>query len=116
MERKTIPASSRNDRRSRERSIARSSSAAPFTTADTPDTDFVMTPDGMTSHKTHGGKRVKKSDIGEDMDMDNTDDKMMEEMDDDMAELQDQVWRDTTKKTRAKLTVSKWSYFHLLFY
>jgi transcriptional activator SPT7 len=75
-----------------------------------------MTPDGISSHKTHGGKRVKKSDIGEDMDMDNTDDKMMEEMDDDMAELQDQVWRDTTKKTRAKLTVSKWSYFHLLFY
>jgi hypothetical protein len=53
----------------------------------------------------YGGKNVKNDQFGENVDLEQEDMKLGAEIDADMGEFQDQVWRDKTKKTRARLTV-----------
>ena len=115
IERKTTPTVPNHDRQqSRERSITRGSSTAPLSAMDTgfgSDIENVYTPDRAETplHAQYGGKNVKKSeDDDENIDLEQEEKKLGAEIDADMGELQDQVWRDKTKKTRAKLTVSKW--------
>lgn len=70
--------------------------------------DVALTPDriGTPQHEQYGGKHLKKQDGDENIDLEQEEKKLGAEIDADMGELQDQVWRDKTKKTRAKLTVS----------
>lgn len=72
------------------------------------DTDIAFTPDriGTPQHEQYGGKHLKKSEGDENIDLEQEEKKLGAEIDADMGELQDQVWRDKTKKTRAKITVS----------
>lgn len=79
----------------RERSMTRGSSVAP---------EFEMTPEVDTPIGQYGGKSVKNDQSGENVDLEQEDMKLGAEIDADMGEFQDQVWRDKTKKTRAKLT------------
>jgi transcriptional activator SPT7 len=107
IERKTTPV--QVDRRSRERSMTRGSSAAPLSAMEAAfgsDIENALTPDAGTPHMQYGGKHVKKSgDEDENIDLEQEEKKLGAEIDADMGEFQDQVWRDKTKKTRAKLTV-----------
>ncbi|GAA5801474.1 hypothetical protein HPULCUR_006922 [Helicostylum pulchrum] len=68
--------------------------------------DVALTPDriGTPQHEQYGGKHLKKQDGDENIDLEQEEKKLGAEIDADMGELQDQVWRDKTKKTRAKLT------------
>ncbi|KAI8980411.1 hypothetical protein BDB01DRAFT_796328 [Pilobolus umbonatus] len=92
VERKTTPLDYK-----RERSLTRGSSAAPFsdmegmTPEDTPDTSY-------------GGKSIKKEEEDEHIDLEQEANQLGAEIDADMGEYQDQIWRHKTKKTRAKLT------------
>ncbi|KAI7882180.1 hypothetical protein K492DRAFT_206338 [Lichtheimia hyalospora FSU 10163] len=89
----------------RERSLTRESSAAPSgteaTQAGSDSESIIMTPNGHAPHKTYGGKHVKGNQTGEVPDEEDKEDEV--DLDGDYSELQDQVWRDMTKKTRAKL-------------
>lgn len=113
IERKTTPVVPNDRQKSRERSVTRGSSTAPLSAIDTAfgsDVENVFTPDmvGTPAHVQYGGKNVKKSgddDDDENIDLEQEEKKLGAEIDADMGELQDQVWRDKTKKTRAKLTV-----------
>ncbi|ORY98465.1 hypothetical protein BCR43DRAFT_512654 [Syncephalastrum racemosum] len=90
------------DRFSRERSLTRESSApagTEFTHGSSDNESNYQTPNGHT-HAEYGGKQVKSQNDTED------DAKSVgEDVDADFAELQDQMWRDLTKKTRAKLAI-----------
>lgn len=112
VERKTTPIIPNERHQSRERSITRGSSAAPISAVDTAfgsDVENAFTPDmvGTPLHVQYGGKHVKKSgdEDDENIDLEQEEKKLGAEIDADMGELRDQVWRDKTKKTRAKLTV-----------
>jgi transcriptional activator SPT7 len=114
IERKTTPIIPNDRQQSRERSVTRGSSAAPLSAVDAlfgSDIENALTPDmvGTPQHMQYGGKNVKKSgdEDDENIDLEQEEKKLGAEIDADMGELQDQVWRDKTKKTRAKLTVSK---------
>ncbi|CAO3688768.1 unnamed protein product [Rhizopus stolonifer] len=96
---KSGPISFKTDRLSRERSLTRGSSAAP--TGDNSDAESM--PDTGISHKSYGGKTIK-SQGDENVDLEQEDKKLGDEIDADMGELQDQIWREKTKKTRARLT------------
>ncbi|CAO3653291.1 unnamed protein product [Mucor hiemalis] len=111
VERKTTPIIPNERHQSRERSITRGSSAAPFSAVDAAfgsDVENAFTPDmvGTPRHVQYGGKHVKKSgdEDDENIDLEQEEKKLGAEIDADMGELRDQVWRDKTKKTRAKLT------------
>jgi transcriptional activator SPT7 len=110
IERKTTPVQ-QVDRQSRERSMTRGSSAAPLSAMEAAfgsDIENALTPDAGTPHMQYGGKNVKQSGDGEEdenIDLEQEEKKLGAEIDADMGEFQDQVWRDKTKKTRAKLTV-----------
>ncbi|KAI7863084.1 hypothetical protein BDF14DRAFT_1847660 [Spinellus fusiger] len=57
------------------------------------------------SHKSYGGKQLKNQHGDKmDIDLEQGDKELNDELDDDVGELQDQLWRDMTKKTRAKVT------------
>ncbi|KAG1106850.1 hypothetical protein G6F42_016588 [Rhizopus arrhizus] len=62
----------------------------------------------MSSTPQYGGKNVKSNQTGEgddeNIDLEQEEKKLNAEIDADLGEYQDQVWRDKTKKTRAKLT------------
>jgi transcriptional activator SPT7 len=58
------------------------------------------------SQKSYGGKTVKNQEGDDNVDLEQEDKKLGDEIDADMGELQDQIWRDKTKKTRAKFTVN----------
>ncbi|KAI9268278.1 hypothetical protein BDA99DRAFT_603761 [Phascolomyces articulosus] len=80
-------------RSSRERSLTRESSAAP-SISDAFDDN--MTPNGHAPHKMYGGKQVRGSHTDQDgkntyVDMEG------------LIELQDHLWHDLTKKSRAKM-------------
>ncbi|CEG71789.1 hypothetical protein RMATCC62417_07459 [Rhizopus microsporus] len=99
---KTGPISSESiERRSRERSITRGSSAAPFP-GDMSDAESV--PENGVSQKSYGGKTVGNQAGDENIDLEQEDKKLGEEIEADMGELQDQIWREKTKKTRARFT------------
>ena len=83
-------------RGSRERSLTRESSAAP-STSDVFDEN--ATPNGHVPHRAYGGKQVK----GPQTDQDG---KNVHVDIEDILELQDHLWRDLTKKSRAKLAVN----------
>lgn len=100
---KSGPISFKTDRLSRERSLTRGSSAAP--TGDNSDAESM--PDTGISHKSYGGKTIKSQEGNEKVDLEQEDKKLGDEIDADMGELQDQIWREKTKKTRARLTVRK---------
>lgn len=111
IERKTTPIQ-HMERQSRERSLTRGSSAAPLSALEANDMEnSVFTPDmsGDTTPQ-YGGKHVKKHqnrgdiDDEENIDLEQEERKLNAEIDADLGEYQDQVWRDKTKKTRAKLT------------
>lgn len=112
IERKTTPV--QVDRHSRERSMTRGSSAAPLSAMEATfgsDIENALTPDAGTPHMQYGGKNVKKSGHGEEdenIDLEQEEKKVGAEIDADMGEFQDQVWRDKTKKTRARLTVCRY--------
>lgn len=112
IERKTTPIIPNDRRQSRERSITRGLSAAPLSAVDAAfltDTEAPFTPDriGTPQHMLYGGKHLKKSEDEDDIDLEQEEKTLGAEIDADIGELQDQVWRDKTKKTRAKLTVSQ---------
>lgn len=117
IERKTTPIIANNSDRhaSRERSVTRGSSAAPLSAVDAlfgSDVENALTPDlvvGTPQHMQYGGKSIRKSgdEDDENIDLEQEEKKLGAEIDADMGELQDQVWRDKTKKTRAKLMVSQ---------
>lgn len=90
------------DRFSRERSMTRESSApagTDLTHGSSDNESNYQTPNGHV-HAEYGGKHVKGQNGTED------DVKSVgEDMDGDLAELQDQLWHDLTKKTRAKLAI-----------
>ncbi|KAG1627861.1 hypothetical protein G6F45_007342 [Rhizopus arrhizus] len=96
---KSGPLSSTPDRRSRERSLTRGSSAAPGNNSDAESVSDI----GI-SQKSYGGKTVKNQEGDDNVDLEQEDKKLGDEIDADMGELQDQIWRDKTKKTRAKFT------------
>lgn len=98
---KSGPLSSTPDRRSRERSLTRGSSAAPGNNSDAESVSDI----GI-SQKSYGGKTVKNQEGDDNVDLEQEDKKLGDEIDADMGELQDQIWRDKTKKTRAKFTVN----------
>lgn len=91
----------------RERSLTCESSAAPSgteaTQAGSDSESIIMTPNGHAPHKTYGGKHVKGNQTGEVPDEEDKEEEV--DFDGEFSELQDQVWRDMTKKTRAKLGV-----------
>lgn len=118
IERKTTPIIPNDRRQSRERSMTRGSSTAPFSAIDAAfltEMEAASTPDrvGTPQHMQYGGKHVKKSGDGDDenIDLEQEEKTLGAEIDADVGELQDQVWRDKTKKTRAKLTVSLYILF-----
>ncbi|KAI8984540.1 hypothetical protein BDF20DRAFT_394859 [Mycotypha africana] len=114
MNRKAIPQSKQpaqqqqqHDRQpSRERSMTRGSSAAPSTTDADWDMNDAATPEKGTPLAQYGGKKPAKStENNEDQnDLDQEEKKLNTDIDADLGEFQDQVWRDKTKKTRAKIT------------
>ncbi|KAL0092816.1 hypothetical protein J3Q64DRAFT_1231691 [Phycomyces blakesleeanus] len=57
------------------------------------------------SHKNYGGKQLKNQNgVVVEIDLEQEEKNVGAEIDGDVGELQDQVWRDMTKKTRAKMT------------
>ncbi|CEP13306.1 hypothetical protein [Parasitella parasitica] len=106
IERKTTPIQ-QIDRQSRERSLTRGSSAAPLSAVEASEMENTFTPE-MSGTPQYGGKNTKKSnqpgDDDENIDLEQEEKKLNAEIDADLGEYQDQVWRDKTKKTRAKLT------------
>ncbi|GAN05795.1 SAGA transcriptional complex subunit [Mucor ambiguus] len=106
IERKSTPIQ-QIDRHSRERSLTRGSSVAPLSALEISDTENAFTPE-MASTPQYGGKHVKSNQTGEgadeNIDLEQEEKKLNAEIDADLGEYQDQVWRDKTKKTRAKLT------------
>ncbi|KAI9496603.1 hypothetical protein BDB00DRAFT_807985 [Zychaea mexicana] len=85
-------------RGSRERSLTRESSAAP-STSDIFDNDSSMTPNGHAPHKAYGGKQVR----GQGGDVDPEEEKVVDVELAEFSELQDQIWHDLTKKSRARM-------------
>ncbi|KAI8636118.1 hypothetical protein BD408DRAFT_426659 [Parasitella parasitica] len=106
IERKTTPLQ-QIDRQSRERSLTRGSSAAPLSALEISDMENTFTPE-MSETPQYSGKNVKKSnragDDDENIDLEQEEKILNAEIDADLGEYQDQVWRDKTKKTRAKFT------------
>ncbi|KAK4521289.1 uncharacterized protein ATC70_011903 [Mucor velutinosus] len=106
IERKSTPIQ-QMDRQSRERSLTRGSSAAPLSALEISDMENAFTPE-MSGTPQYGGKHVKANQTGEgddeNIDLEQEEKKLNAEIDADLGEYQDQVWRDKTKKTRAKLT------------
>lgn len=112
IERKSTPIQ-QMDRQSRERSLTRGSSAAPLSALENSDMETAFTPE-MSGTPQYGGKHVKSNQTGQggdgddgdngNIDLEQEEKKLNAEIDADLGEYQDQVWRDKTKKTRAKLT------------
>ncbi|KAI9478715.1 MAG: hypothetical protein EXX96DRAFT_505382 [Benjaminiella poitrasii] len=120
VERKSTPL--QLDRHSRERSMTRGSSAVPTSALDGvngSDAENGMTPEVGTPLAQYGGKTVKgqnnSSDMNENIDLEQEDKKLGAEIDADLGEFQNQVWRDKTKKTRAKLTTDVEKQYQFLF-
>ncbi|KAI9264766.1 hypothetical protein BY458DRAFT_513918 [Sporodiniella umbellata] len=97
---KSGPISYKSDRFPRERSLTRGSSAAP--TGDNSDVESV-TENGI-SQKSYGGKTLKNQEGDENVDLEQEDKKLGDEIDADLGEIQGQIWREKTKKTRARIT------------
>ncbi|KAG0172229.1 Transcriptional activator spt7 [Apophysomyces sp. BC1034] len=98
----------------RERSLTRGSSAAPPSTTDIvghqigayDNENARFTPDSDISRTLYSGKHVKSLDNNGqpvNIDLEQEEKDISAEIDADLGEFQDQVWRDMTKKTRAKM-------------
>ncbi|KAI9019481.1 hypothetical protein CLU79DRAFT_234322 [Phycomyces nitens] len=98
-------------RGSRERSLTCGSSATPHGAGDSAnmgsgkDDERANSSENGVSHKNYGGKQLKNQNgVAVDIDLEQEEKDVGAEIDGDVGELQDQVWRDMTKKTRAKMT------------
>lgn len=101
-----VRAGSEPARGSRERSLTRESSTAPGNDIGTGSDNETgaNTPNGVAPHKAYGGKQVKDNQAITETEEEGKD--IDEDTENDLRELQEQIWRDMTRKTRAKMAVS----------